>query len=114
MLSGQNQERNAFQYFIPRKKREDSSRETFVGIEIDLFSYSIAPDNFLSTIQSVCGEHFDVQLQPEVSDKFTTIYIAPKEYCLVDGGMMYSSAGSIISNLVSKGFLIKGYWTILK
>ncbi|XOV68487.1 MAG: hypothetical protein ACFHU9_04770 [Fluviicola sp.] len=86
--------------------------EIFRGIEVDLFSYTVAPDRFQEIIQSVCGEHFDVRLQPEVSEDFATYYIAPKEYCLVEGGMMYSSAGSIISELISRGFLIKGYWTV--
>lgn len=114
-LTGKENEQKAFQLFSKHKKSKDSKLfEAFKGIEVDLFSYTIAPDKFHEIIQFVCGEHFDVKLQPEAKEDYVTYYIAPKDSCLVDGGMMYSSAGSIISALISRGFLIKGYWTVEK
>ena len=114
-LTGKEKGLHSFELFGKIKKRKSAKQsETFKGIEVDLFSYSLAPDKFQGVIETVCGEHFEVVLQPEVSDDYATFYIAPKEYCLVDGGMMYTSAGSIISKLISRGFLIKGYWTVEK
>lgn len=114
-LANNQEEAKTFKVFGKRgTSKKSKSSETFKGIEVDLFSYTIAPDNFQKSIAAICGEHFDVVLQPEVSEDYATFYIAPKDYCLVEGGMMYTSAGSIMSELISRGFLIRGYWTIEK
>ncbi|MCR9172621.1 MAG: hypothetical protein NXI10_09025 [bacterium] len=114
-ITGKQNQSHSFQFFGRTKKaNREKSLEAFKGIEVDLFSYSIAPDKFEDEVKNVCGEHFYVHLQSDVSEDYATFYITPKDYCLVDGGMMYTSAGSIISELITRGFLIKGYWTVEK
>jgi hypothetical protein len=84
----------------------------FKGIEVDLFSHTIIQEDFCDLISEVAGNHFDIVRQPGADKSYATFYIAPKDYALIEGGMMYTTAGRIITDLISKGLLIKGYWTV--
>lgn len=96
-------------------RRNSSTAEeskAFKAIEVDLFSYNVHEGNYQRVIAQVAGDHFTVVRQPDVSESYATFCIAPKDYALVDGGMMYTTAGRIIADLIGRGFLIQGYWTI--
>lgn len=100
---------------LPQRPFTFSSKETsnddvtLSAIELRLFSYNIDEENFQQVIEAVAGNHFIVTKIEEKHNEFSTFRIAPQDYCLIEGGMMYTSAGSIISELISRGFLIKGY-----
>lgn len=102
------------QVTVSQRFRSTNAAESkpFKGIEVDLFSHNIPQEDFNNLITEVAGNHFDVTRQPDVEDSYATFYIAPKDYALIEGGMMYTTAGRIITDLISKGLLIKGYWTV--
>lgn len=77
------------------------------GIDVSLFSYQVSLDNYENKIKEVCGTHFEYRISSISDEGAMTVFISPKEFCLVDGGMMYKSAGSIIADFIEKGFLIK-------
>lgn len=92
------------------QRRTSSDVCVLAGIEVDVFSHKINNDHFESVLQETCGSHFSfkkIRIAPDTN----TFYIRPLEHCLVEGGMMYTSAISIISSLSSKGLLVKGFRT---
>lgn len=90
-----------------------SEQRILKGIEIDVFSYRIPESRFKQVLDEVCGEHCNIDDLPTKARKpSASFFITPKDFCLVDGGMMYTSAMSILSQLTSKGLLIQEFRTI--
>lgn len=92
------------------QRRTTSDVRVLKGIEIDVFSHKINNDHFENVIQETCGSHFSFS-KIRVAKDANTFYIRPLDHCLVEGGMMYTSAISIISSLSVKGLLVKGFRT---
>lgn len=94
---------------------QSSSAKTNVlkGIELDLFSYQLNEDDFVKKLREACGTHFMCELVSN-DEKHSTYYITPHEYSLVNGGMLYKSAGNIVSKLSDKGILIAGMREVIK
>lgn len=85
--------------------------KTLKGIEVDLFSYKVSSCSIEKLINESCGQHFEVS---QLNSSQFSFHIQPKDYCLVNGGMMYTSAGTIVSSLNSKGVLVKELRAIVK
>lgn len=83
------------------------------GIELDLFSYHLAENDFENKLAEACGQHFICELIKK-DVKHSTYYITPQEYSLVNGGMLYKSAGNIVSKLTNKGILIAGMREVIQ
>ncbi len=95
-----------------RNTTHSEDGKSLKGIEIDLFSHKIHEGNYQRVISQVVGEHFTVIRQPDVSEAYATFSIFPKDYALIEGGMMYTTAGRMVSDLINRGFLIQGFWTV--
>lgn len=91
---------------------ENIEGSTLKGIELSLFSFQVSLKDYESLLEKVCGTHFQYQILSISEVGAMTVYISPEDYCLIEGGMMYKSAGNIISELVKRGLLIKGMRTI--
>lgn len=91
---------------------ENIEGSSLKGIEVSLFSLRISLDEYETNVTEVCDTHFQYKVLSISENGTMTVYISPKEYCRVNGGMMYTSAGSILSDLVSSGFLVKSFRTI--
>ncbi len=96
----------------PISELGDVETNILKGIELSLFSYRVSLKDYESTLKEVCNTHFQYQILSVSEAGVMTVYISPEDYCLVDGGMMYKSAGSIISELVKRSLLIKGMRTV--
>lgn len=97
--------------FLLSKSSERDVNSTLKAVEVDLFSYQLDASDFELKLLEICGNQFKYE-KKQTSDIHTTFYITPEDHCLVEGGMMYKSAGSILADLTSHGFLIKGFRTI--
>lgn len=89
----------------------DQGNSTLKAVEVDLFSYQLDAADFELKLREICGNQFKYE-KKHSTEIYTTFYITPEDHCLVEGGMMYKSAGSILADLTSHGFLIKGFRTV--
>jgi hypothetical protein len=92
-------------------KKDDTSRK-MIGVEVDLFSYKVPATKFEHVLAEVCGEQFDFDALDGHSNETVSFFITPKDYCLVDGGMMYTSAVSILKKITDKGLLVEEFRTV--
>ena len=92
----------------------DTEKSTLKGIELSIFSYQIPMGEYEMFLKEVCGTHFQYELRRVSHDGVMTIFISPKEFCLVEGGMMYKSACCIISDLMNRGFFIQSMNAIVE
>lgn len=83
------------------------------GIELDIFSYQLNEQQLVDRLNEACGAHF-ICKRIKQDEKNSTFYITPHEYALVNGGMLYKSAGNIVSKLTSKGILIAGMREVIR
>ena len=97
----------------PTTKSQTATRNEgkLKGIELSLFSYQIDPVRYHRIFSEVCGTHFHYRITIQ-HDSSLRVLVAPHDHCLVEGGMMYTSAGYIMATLHERGFLIRGYQTI--
>jgi hypothetical protein len=80
------------------------------GMEIDIFSHQVNNDLFENVLSEICSTNFGFK-KIRIAPCTSTFYISPMDHCLVEGGMMYTSAISILSSLSSKGILVKSFRT---
>jgi hypothetical protein len=52
-------------------------------------------------ISEIVGPHFEIKAFPNPQNQSMKVIISPKEYCLVDGAMMYSTVAHIMKRLTS-------------
>jgi hypothetical protein len=85
----------------------EDEKNVLLGIELTLFSYEHAVSDFETLLEQICGTHFRYEVLSITEDCKMTVFVRPREHCLVEGGMMYKSAGSIIKDVFARGFLIQ-------
>lgn len=83
------------------------------AVELDLFSYRVPVSEFEGVLAKVCGQQFKFDKLNNDIGHSGSFMIAPQDHCLVDGGMMYTSAASIVKQLSEKGLLIMRYKAII-
>lgn len=84
--------------------------DTLQGIVLSL----VSPDpEIIDRITEVIGGHFHLEFGL-FSENSVSVTIKPKDYCLVDGGMMFRTAGCIITRLLDHGIFIQSMDTILE
>ena len=92
----------------------DAQGSILKGIELSIFSYQIHIDEYERCLREVCGTHFQYERRWVSHKGVMTVFISPRDFCLVEGGMMYKSAGSIISDLLNEGFFIQSMNAIVE
>lgn len=85
-------------------------RDILRGITLKLFSES---PNITERTKAIIGNHFICKIE-QLDTQSIRVTICPKEYCLVNGGMMYKTAGTIIANLISNGIFVRSMDTIIQ
>jgi hypothetical protein len=83
-----------------------------MGIEIDLFSYKVPEGHFEQVLKEICGGAFNFKMVTGATKGSNSYFIFPQEYCLVEGGMMYTSAVNILKQLTTSGLLVSEFRTV--
>jgi len=76
-------------------------------IDVVVMKHQFITSNIEFICREICNTHFEYQIESYENNSSHKISIRPKEHCLVEGGMMYKSAGSIISKMIENGLMIK-------
>ncbi len=92
----------------------ETGDSTLKAVELSLFSYQLPFTGYESFLKEVCGTAFRYEIKSVSEEGVMTVLIAPHDFCLVEGGMLYKSAGSIISSLIENGFLIHAMATVVE
>ncbi|GEM_PF-4998044 len=93
--------------------KENTISTKLVGIEVDLFSYTVSETQFEQRLKDICGGNFRFEFLANGHNGIHSVSISPQEHCLVDGGMMYTSAVGILKELTESGLLISEYRTMV-
>lgn len=75
-----------------------TTSKKLTGIEITL-ACEPKPLQTKEAIANIVGTHFEVKAYPNPQTQSMKVIINPKEYCLVDGAMMYSTLSHILKQL---------------
>lgn len=78
------------------------------SIVLEVFSYRYSKGELKECLKQICGQAFTFRIVEEFNPSVPKlkVHLAPQEYCLVNGGMMFTSAGALISDMHQKGLCI--------
>lgn len=79
------------------------------SIDVEIFSYQIPPSEYIVKLQAICENRFYCKKIEGEFNQSTTFRIFPQDLYKVEGGMMYTTAISLMKELTEKGLLIIGY-----
>lgn len=92
---------------LPEIDLFENEENILLGVELTVFSYDHPVSDFEPILEDICGTHFMYEVLSITEDCKMTVFVRPRQHCLVNGGMMYKSAGSIIKDVFARGFLIQ-------
>lgn len=73
-----------------------------IGVEI-VFVDVNSPVEAKKEILNAIGSHFTIKVYPKLHSKSVKAVIAPKEYCLVNGEMMYCTVSFFLRTFTQNG-----------
>lgn len=89
-----------------------AEEEILKGVEVELLQHTPSGPAHERILSEICGAHFFFKTL-RAGKSSIVYYIRPFDHSLVNGGMMYTSAGSLISAIISRGLLLKNVRTIV-